>query len=356
MARVISVIVLTGSGCNINCNYCYVAASRRNIKFFPVDKISLLIENCAVDFDEIEFCWHGGEPLLAGIKFYQNVIDAQRVISERTGVRFRNGIQSNGILLDREWISFLKNNNIGLGISFDAPPETHDVHRNGTSTKVLRALSLLRDARFPYGAICVISQGNVHKAEEIFNFFMEKGASSYSFLPLKNVPMPYLPSAPTDQELAELYAKTFDLWMSCPNQFRKIDPLYSMLLGLLGSKPPSCSFSAPCPENMIAIDQEGNIVPCGSLVEESFVLGNVFEESLSWVIQRSMEKFRNLRKIAIETHCQDCEFLSLCKGGCRADAYWATGHYEGAYPYCEARQITFRYIQKQLCRIGVLNP
>jgi uncharacterized protein len=166
--------------------------------------------------------------------------------------------------------------------------------------------------------------------------------------------MPLLPGIPTNEEIAELYCRTFDLWVSQPNQFRKIDPLYSMMLGLLGKHPPSCSFSAPCPETMIAIDQEGNIVPCGSLVEKLFILGNIFEKPLSEVIRQSTEHLHDVRKHAIEQHCQSCEFVGICRGGCRADAYWATGHHDGAYPYCEARKITFQYLKKKLQKMKIL--
>ncbi|MDP3956369.1 MAG: radical SAM protein, partial [bacterium] len=188
-----TIIVLTGSSCNISCNYCYVTASRQSIKKMPFEKIPDLIKNCAIGFDRVEFCWHGGEPLLAGKEFYRAVVAAQKQESEKRGIVFRNGIQSNGILVDEEWISFFKANDFGLGISFDAPPDTHNLHRNNTAEKVLEVFSLMRRLEFHCGMICVVSKHNVGKAEEIFEFFRQQEASSYSFLPLKSVPMPLLP-------------------------------------------------------------------------------------------------------------------------------------------------------------------
>lgn len=354
MLRVMTIIVLTGSSCNINCNYCYVTASRQNIKKIPVERIPALIRNCAIGFDRVEFCWHGGEPLLVGKEFYRAVIAAQKKESEKRKVTFVNGIQSNGILLDEEWISFFKANDIGLGISFNAPPETNNMHRNNTAGKILNIFSLMRRLEFSCGVICVVSKHNTDKAEEIFEFFHEQEVSSYSILPLKSVPMPFLPGLPTNEELAELYCRTFDIWASRSNKLRKIKPLYSMILGLLGKTPPSCSFSAPCPDTMIAIDQEGNVVPCGSLVEKSFILGNIFEAPLAEVVSRSTARLNTVRKDAIQEHCNSCEFVSLCLGGCRSDAYWATGRHDGAYPYCDARKITFRYLKEQLQKMKIL--
>ena len=349
------VIALTSSSCNINCDYCYVAASRQSIDRVPIEALPTLIRNCSVGFDQVEFCWHGGEPLLAGKEFYRTAVSIQKKESEKRPITFQNGLQTNGILLDNEWLTFFKANDFGIGISFDAPPETHNLHRDHTAEKALNVFSMMRRLAFPCGAICVVSKHNVGKAREIFDFFRDQDISSYSFLPVKNVPRPNLPGPPTEEELAALYCETFDLWLSQPNQFKKIDPLYSMMLGLLGKMPPSCSFSAPCPDTMISVDQKGNVVPCRSLVAPPFFLGNVFNETLSEVLERSAQGLREVRARAIRQHCVACEFVGLCRGGCRADAYWATGHPDGAYPHCEARKITFRYLKKKLQEMHICN-
>lgn len=351
--RKMTVIVLTGSECNINCRYCYVEASRRNIKQFPIDKLSVLIRNCTVGFDEVEFCWHGGEPLLVGKDFYRAALAGQYEASCGQTVKFRNNLQSNGTLLDEEWLQFLKEHDIGLGISFDAPPETNTLQRGCTQT-LLKVLALARREHFPLGAICVISKHNVGKARDIFDFFSTEGVSSYRFLPLKPVPMPCLPDPPDDAELADLYCRTFDLWLSQDNLFSKIEPLRSMVLGLLGKYPPSCSFSAACPNNMVAIDQEGRVVPCSSLVDDSFVMGNILAEPLATILRRTANGIHATRRRAVEQHCMPCKFLALCQGGCRADAYWATGRHDGAYPYCEARKRTFSYLERKLQDLNVL--
>ena len=48
----------------------------------------------------INFSWHGGEPLLAGIDFYKKAVALQKKYKP-DGRVIINGMQTNGTLLDR---------------------------------------------------------------------------------------------------------------------------------------------------------------------------------------------------------------------------------------------------------------
>jgi uncharacterized protein len=350
----ITIIVMTSSTCNIDCDYCYMKASRRNIGVIDADDVPALIRNCSTGFDDVEFCWHGGEPLLAGQEFYRRAIQAQRDMTALQGTVFRNVLQTNGLLLNESWIELLKSTNISFGFSFDAPPEVHSLHRGDNGSRVVAAWELARAANLPVGAICVVSKHNVHNAREIFDFFTSHGITSYSFLPLRAVPARDLPPLPDNDEVFELFRNTFELWLNRQNEVASIEPISTMIKALVDGRPKLCSFSASCPEGMISIDQSGNVIPCCSLVEERFVMGNIFSEYLSDIIKRGKEPFVQLRKTAVTNSCAHCEFVSICNGGCRADAYWASGRYDGPYPYCEARKRTFEYLESRLKGFGVL--
>lgn len=347
--------MMTSSMCNIDCSYCYMKASRRNIGQFDIAAIPTLIKNCSVGFDEVEFCWHGGEPLLVGKEFYRRAIWAQQEISDSSGTQFQNVMQTNGILLDREWVTFLKEANINFGFSFDAPPETNELHRGDNSERIIDAWELTRAANLPVGVICVVSKHNVHKAQEIFDFFLAHGVTSYSFLPLRAVPACNLPPLPTNDDIFELLRETFELWLSRENNIVSIDPIATMMKALLDGQPQSCSFAASCPDRMISIDQNGNVIPCCSLVENDFIMGNILTDPLVDIIDRKKAPLIQLRASAKTAFCAGCEYLLLCNGGCRADAYWATGRYDGPYPYCATRKKMFTYLQGRLRQLGALK-
>ena len=78
MEKRITIIVGVINDCNSDCCYCYMTASRRSKSKLSSEKVHQLIRNSSLGFDRVEFCWHGGEPLLMGIDFYLSIIELQR--------------------------------------------------------------------------------------------------------------------------------------------------------------------------------------------------------------------------------------------------------------------------------------
>lgn len=348
-------IIQTSSDCNFDCSYCYVKASTGGVKQrMSLEEVDRLIRNCSIGFDEVKFCWHGGEPLLMGIEFYQKALQIQQEITLNQKTEFKNALQTNGSLLNYEWLDFFMENKFSVGVSFDAPPETNQFQR--VRDKAISEIyifdiieKLKRNGLF-FNALCVISRNNVRKGEEIFNFFKSLNTNSYSLLLMMKTSLADCPEQPTNKELFELYKTTFELWLNEKHNFRVIEPIETIVRSLLGEKMPKlCAFGNHCLVRMITITPLGNVVPCGSFVSSEFVLGNVFKEPLlKTLYSRRAENFRNQRARYINTHCLDCEFISICRGGCREVAFWHSGSYDGEYPYCKARKEIFMYIRRRL--------
>jgi sulfatase maturation enzyme AslB (radical SAM superfamily) len=53
----------------------------------------------------LHFYWHGGEPLLAGLGFYEKVVTVQEQTAQQN-CRIKNSIQTNGTLLNQEYRFF----------------------------------------------------------------------------------------------------------------------------------------------------------------------------------------------------------------------------------------------------------
>lgn len=358
MKKVITVIVQTTSDCNLNCGYCYVRASRiihRSRDKVFLQNIEKVIHNCVFEYDRVKFDWHGGEPLLMGIDFYKDIVRAQKRLTNSYGVEFRNTIQTNGTLLTNDYLRFFADNNFTIGVSFDGSPEVSiktRFNRTGINSQdfICDISERIKSAGFPLCMLCVVSKQNVTMGEEIFKFFLSLGVSSYSFLPLMELPRVNYLKMPSNKELFELYKTTFELWLSPLNSFKTIEPITTIVQSLISGKTPDlCSFSSSCLRQMATITPEGNVVQCGSLIANELILGNIYESPLIKIL--SSQKSRNLRKIrtdAVKEYCVECEFVSICRGGCRESAYWYSGKYNGAYPFCEARKETFQYIKKRL--------
>ena len=94
--------------------------------------------------------WHGGEPTLLPLDFYRRVLNAQARL-RREGQKLRNGIQTNGTLLNNERCQFLADNDFYVGVSVDGPQSLQDMQRpfisgRGSSETVYRGLRLVSEA------------------------------------------------------------------------------------------------------------------------------------------------------------------------------------------------------------------
>ena len=105
-----------GAICNIDCTYCYYLYKKKllgsNSKFQISDEIlethiRQYIEG--QDCEEVIFSWQGGEPTLLGLEFFHKVVELQRKY-KKPKQRVENDLQTNGTLLNDEWVVFLKRN------------------------------------------------------------------------------------------------------------------------------------------------------------------------------------------------------------------------------------------------------
>jgi len=103
-----------GPLCNLECSYCYYLETGRlydNTHQFRMSErlletyIRLYI--AASPGPVIQFTWHGGEPTLAGLDFYWQVVELQkRYLPE--GWSCWNNLQTNGLLLDDDLLAVLE--------------------------------------------------------------------------------------------------------------------------------------------------------------------------------------------------------------------------------------------------------
>ncbi|MGB9678235.1 MAG: radical SAM protein, partial [Candidatus Ratteibacteria bacterium] len=140
--------------CNLDCSYCFYKKTKKiypDAKIMNLKTLEFFIKKF-MDYSEgknIYFCWQGGEPLIAGIDFYYNVIELQKKYGKR-GQIVGNTIQTNGILIDEKWIQFFKKYNFFIGVSLDGPKEIHNFYRgyrDGRKTfrKVMENIKLMKN-------------------------------------------------------------------------------------------------------------------------------------------------------------------------------------------------------------------
>ncbi|MHC4215779.1 MAG: radical SAM protein, partial [Planctomycetota bacterium] len=123
----------SGSDCNVDCKYCFykcrapeIGQGRQRMSDEVLEK--LVKDYMQLGFAESGFAWQGGEPTLMGLDFYKKVVGFQKQYGKADQV-VSNALQTNAVLLDEKWCTFLHENNFLVGISIDGPKEYHDHYR-----------------------------------------------------------------------------------------------------------------------------------------------------------------------------------------------------------------------------------
>jgi uncharacterized protein len=181
------VILQATSLCNLNCQYCYVPGRQDTgvMSGQVLEAAARFVLACEIPNNEVEFHWHAGEPLAAGLEFYKR---AFAMLAEQTpaGLRIRHAIQTNGTLLTRQWCDLFLQYHVQVGLSVDGPAELHDQNRRtwggkGTHAKVMEGHELLRRSGITPGAICVLTRESLRWPDRIYDFFKESGFASVAF-------------------------------------------------------------------------------------------------------------------------------------------------------------------------------
>ena len=181
------------SACNLACRYCFYrdVAQNRAQAFEGMLSLERMREVIAAGMAYAEhicsFAFQGGEPTLAGLDFYREVVQLQKHYA-RPGIDIRNAIQTNGTLIDAEWAQFFAENHFLVGLSLDGPAELHNLNRpdsqgHGSFQAVMRAVHLFEKYHVDFNILCVVTGKNARSIEKIYRFYRKQGFRWLQFIP-----------------------------------------------------------------------------------------------------------------------------------------------------------------------------
>lgn len=157
--RTFDVVLKVAERCNLACPYCYYYEqafdNRAAPPFLRADVLerlpTFLAEAAAeLDIDVFHVILHGGEPLLCKRSQLDAVCgDLRDRLTGLAQVEF--SLQTNGVLIDDEWIALFARHRIAVGVTIDGDRETHDRLRpdrkqRGTYARAVAGLRLLQAA------------------------------------------------------------------------------------------------------------------------------------------------------------------------------------------------------------------
>ena len=357
-----------GPRCNLRCAYCYYLPKAARFPLAAPWRMDVeLLESFIRQRLEISpgpvthFEWHGGEPTLLGLQFFRLAVDLQRrhAPAER---EISNGLQTNGLLLDPEWIEFLAREKFSVGLSLDGPPEHHDAYRRdggdqATHRGVSRTLRRLQTARIPFDILCVLHDENTRDPGILLRFFRELGIKSLQFLPLVDPdpgsPRGVGPRTAPPEILGEFLCQVFDDWIAHDLGAIGVQFFEEALRPFLGLPHALCVFRKTCGE-VLVLEHNGDVFTCDHFVDDARWLGNLRQTSLLEITRSpALDRFGQDKFDTLPDCCRGCDVLEFCHGGCPKDRIISTPDGQPGLSYlCPAYKKFFRHARSTLQRLA----
>ncbi len=329
------VVIQPTSLCNLNCKYCYVPNRKNSTLIKPQVLEQIFKKTLSLKFKSpfIEFLWHSGEPMLAGINFYKNVIQLQKKYN-LNNVTIRNTIQTNGILIDSNWAKFFKENDFSIGVSLDGPSFINDANRvtwggKPTTEKVLQGIQHLKKEGITPGILSVISEKSLDYPKEIFDFFYNHELYWIGFnveeIENANKSTSLKSQNSVDIRYRNFMSTLYDLWKSKvpKTEIRE----FVDIVNVINDKSEKNNYYREPDETVdfkiITIQKNGDISTyspefAGMKSEKynDFVIGNILNDDL--INLSSNANFKKIKRdvnLSISNCANECFYFDLCGGG-----------------------------------------
>lgn len=356
-----------GPDCNMACDYCFYLEKERLFGESTKHRMSetilrqLIRQVMHQAGKEISFTWQGGEPLLMGLEFYKKVIEFQQEYG--FGQIVGNGLQTNGLLIDDQWVQFLLATNWLVGLSLDGPMHVHDRFRrkiggDPTWQIVINNAEKMLDVGVAVNALTVVNEYSVHFPEEIYTFHKGIGFQYMQFIPCVEIKKGEFSGMHScnvpSKDYGMFLCRLFDLWTDDfengvpTTSIRIFDSLFHYYLGLA---PPECQFMKEC-GNYVVVEHNGDVYACDFFVESMWHLGNLEEELITCMLNGNLQTAFGRQKAYLPDVCLACKWLGQCQGGCIKDRLAGTG---GKINYlCDSYKTFYEYSDQRFRKLASL--
>nr|WP_281384603.1 radical SAM protein [Nitrospirillum iridis] len=373
--RRIEVIVKITERCNINCTYCYFFnMNNDDYKRHPVhlplttaESIADFLRQGVIDLgaEAVTIDMHGGEPLMIKKDSFIAICD---IFSSRLDpvchLQFK--VQTNGMLVDDEWISIFSNYNFSIGVSIDGPRDYNDLERvdhrgrgtyDGTAAGILKLQAAAAAQRIGrVGALCVINPR--FDARLTYRHFVDDlGFTGMDFL------LPLDDHDTFDPTLAEGYGHylcdLFDEWARDDNPAIQVRILKNALIvlsqGRAGIRRIDDEYHHG--HQALTISSNGDIGPDDTLRATS---GNFFESGVNVAntplidfINRPMFQELTESRRNLPAKCRECCWKNACRGGRPINRFSAKRRFDNPSVICDGLQDFFSHVAAYLLRHGL---
>jgi uncharacterized protein len=362
-----------GAHCNLACDYCYYLEKQKlyqnGEKHVMSDQLTEVFvrEYIQSQFGrEVNFTWHGGEPMIRPLSYYKKVVRWQRQYAE--GKTILNCLQTNGTLLTPEWCRFLHDEGWLVGISIDGPQNMHDAYRmkrNGAPTweKVMQGIEMLDRYEVEWNAMAVVNDITAARPLEFYRFFRDELECRYlQFTPvverihrhqdgrhlahvMDGEEYAVAPFSVTPEAWGEFLCTMFDEWYRNDVGEMFVQTFEATLANWAGVTPGVCSLSDWCGHAAV-MEHNGDIYCCDHFVFPEYYLGNIRNRGILDMLNSEKQMaFADMKTKGLPAQCHKCQWQFACHGECPRNRFVKTKDGEPGLNYlCEGYRRYFEHV------------
>jgi uncharacterized protein len=351
-----------GPVCNLECSYCYYLETAHFYTHPHRFRMSdALLETYVRQYIEaspgptVLFVWHGGEPTLAGLDFYRHAVELQKRYLPQ-GWTCWNNLQTNGILLDDEWCSFLADAHFDVGLSIDGTRWLHDAYRKdpqgrGTYERVVAAVHRLQAHGIQPDLLCVVTSAIAKEPISVYRALRDFNTGWIQFIRHTSNGQVTSDSV-TGEAYGHFLCTVFDEWVRHDLGRLNVQFFAEMLLVWSGGTTNVCWMSPTCGRVLI-VEHDGGVYACDHFVTPEHRIGDMETSLLSELVDAPIQRrFGDDKRDQLSAQCRSCSWLMVCNGGCPKDRFALAEDGEPGLNYlCSGLRHFFAYAEKPLKKV-----
>ena len=357
-AQLVHWVVKASKLCNLRCLYCYEwneLGNRARLSLEGWERLLVMIreyhqKRAAELRAPFQSCivWHGGEPMLLPLSYYERVVDLQhRLLGDEALARgeFFNTVQTNLYTLPEDTLDLFQREGFQLGVSMDVVGGVRlTAGGKETEDRVVQNMDRLRRRGIAFGAILVLAAHTCPNITVAYDFYESIGIN-VRVLPLFQAPLntPGASFAVTAQQMIDALCRLFTHWALRPDRV-SVSPLNSYVrtvyLKMIGQS--QGRYDRQTGEWALLVNTDGELYQVPEAYQPRFSLGNVLRDSLADVLSSEAYAASLVRDHALYArHCGRCQF----RGACNSLPLFESA-YPGPHPErCHIAYEVLRYIE-----------
>jgi radical SAM protein with 4Fe4S-binding SPASM domain len=312
--------------CNMRCKHCGSSCGEPLKDELSNDEVLKLCDDLG-ELGVERLTLSGGEPFMR-----PNWADIAKRLTQNgiTVNAISNGWLINEALVDKAF----DNGIVNIAVSIDGYEDTHDfLRKNGSWDRSINALSIMKRKGMPTVVCTTVNKSNMQELDKIKELLIEFEVQRWQFQIAS--PMGNLLNHPelimTPKELPGLVDFCFKTMRESPiiidladdiGYFSyKDDEIRRKQASIRQSSKSDCRFcwrGCQAGKSVIGIRANGDISPCLSIRDDSFIEANIRNIPLKkiWTDPGAFPKLRRMSPKMLIGQCKSCPNAEICLGGC----------------------------------------